>query len=239
MSGIIAYSVINEPTPRVIGNNQFANIEEENASQNIEDKKRFVEVKVEFKDKEDEDLSSKKVSATYTFPTLYLEDEAYTTLNNEIENNARGVFATLKQSMAENVESQYKFILSNKSYDAVLNTKQIVSMVVTEKMIDDKTKESTYLKVKSYNLNVTTREKISSYEAALEVYGTEYKTKVTDAINAYLISRSMKTADDTKYVYSGLESWYISEGEMHIMLNPGDAADEKFGVIDVVVPKAS
>ncbi len=202
----------------------------------MEEENKLIEVKVAFKNKEEEDKSNSKVTATYTLPMLYLEDEEYTTLNNEIETNARSVFATLKQPMIDAVESSYKFIVTNKSYDEVLATKQIVSMVVTEKMLDDKTKDTTYLKVKSYNLNVTNREKISSYEAALEVYGTDYKEKVTDAINAYLISRSMKTADDTKYVYSGLENWYIQEGDMHIMFNQGEAADEKFGIIDVVIP---
>ena len=235
MSGIIAYSVINEPTPRVIGTNNFATVEEQNASQSITDNK-LVEVKVTFKDKEDQDASNTKVTATYTLPMLYLDDEAYTVLNNEIENNARSVFATLKQPMIDVVESNYKFTVTNKVYDSVHTTKQIVSMVVTEKMIDDKTKNTTYLKVRSYNFNVTNREKISSYEAGLEVYGAEYKTKVTDAINSYLITRGMKSVSDSKYVYSGLENWYITDGEMHIMLNPKEAADEKFGVIDIAIP---
>ena len=234
MSGIIGYSIINEPTPKVIGTNNFASVEEQNASKDMGEK--LVEVKVTFKNKEESDITNGKVKATYTLPRLFLEDKEYTVLNNEIESNARSVFATLKKPMIDSVESNYEFIVTNKVYDEVLKTKQIVSMVVTDKMLDQNSKKTTYLKVKSYNFNVTNREDISSKEAALEIYGVEYKTKVEDSINAHLISRSMKKVDNDKYIYSGLENWYIQEGQMHIVLNPGEAVAEKFGVVDVAIP---
>ncbi|MEG0073262.1 MAG: hypothetical protein RR922_02980 [Clostridia bacterium] len=237
MSGIIAYSIINEPAPRVIGTNAFTNVEETNSAKNPDLGPKVVEVKCEFKNKEEDDTSINNITASYSFPLVYLGGEPYTILNNQMESESRNLFATLKQPMVGNVKNKYKFTTTNKAYDCVLNKKQIVSVVVTEKMQELDTKENTYLKVKTYNTNVTTREKISSYEAAIELIGTDYKAIVSDTINAHLISREMKKAEDSKYVYSGLESWYVTADELHIMLNPGDVVDAKYGVIDIVIKK--
>ena len=66
--------------------------------------------------------------------------------------------------------------------------------------------------------------------AAKLVLGTDYKSKVKNSVKDYVVKNC--DVDGTTFIYtmSGLESYYIKDGEFHIIINSDTIVDKKYGV---------
>lgn len=233
--GTIAYFIINEPTPRVVGSDP-AKIAEENASVNLE-KESKKQLTVNVATKNEKDTSAKTVVSNINFPTVTVDNVSFTKLNEEVENNIRKTFVTLKNEMSGKVNNTYEFTSVFRNFENIVGENQILSLIVTDKMTETSSKNTTYLKTTSYNVNLKTMEKINSYEVALDLYGKDYKEYVSNVVTTYLIDKKIKSSEDASYVYTGLENFYIEAGEMHILLNTTDIGTDKFGVVDIKIMK--
>ncbi len=233
--GTIAYFIINEPTPRVVGSDP-AKIAEENASVKLESESKK-QLSVNVGTKNEKDTSSKTVVSNINFPDIKVDNTDFTKLNEEIENNIRTTFVKLKNEMNGKVNNTYEFTSVFRNFENIVADNQILSVIVTDKMTETISKNTTYLKTTAYNINLKTMEKINSYEVALDLYGKDYKEYVSNVVTTYLIDKKIRTPEDSSYVYTGLENFYIEAGEMHILLNTTDIGTDKYGVVDIKIMK--
>ena len=215
--GVIAYFTINEPTPRVIGSDP-TKIAEQHASVKLETESQK-QLKSEVKTVNEKDTSSKNITSNVNFPKIIVDGNEFTNLNTEIEEMIRQKYVPLKEQMEKNGEHTYEFTSNFKNYENMIGDKQVLSIIITNKMIENQSKLASLLETVTYNINLQTRENLRSYDAALEIYGKGYKDHISNMINTYLIDKKIKKAEDTTYVYTGLENYYVEAGEMHIVLN--------------------
>lgn len=233
--GVITYFIINEPTPKVIGSDPSKIVAQDAAMKLEEESKK--QLKSEVTTKNEKDVNSKTVTANINFPKIVVENNEFVELNNEIEEAIRKRYVPLKEEMEKNAEHTYEFTSNFRNYENMIGEKQVLSIIVTNKMMENQSKLTSLLETVTYNINLKTREKEKSEHIALEIYGKDCKEKISNVVNSYLIDKKIKKAEDATYVYTGLENYYVEDGEMHLVLNPTDIGTKDFGAVDIKIGK--
>lgn len=167
-------------------------------------------------------------------PRITADGDPYSAINAEIEKDVKDRFNVLKGQMVGNVDNKYKYSVTYENYENIVNGKKILSLRVTEKMQDSGNKKVTYLEVKTYNIYVNQKVKADN-KVAFDMLGKEYKTILLNNIKSHVVEKGYVKAEDFKYDVTDLEIWYIKDGNMHIVFNPGKIAEDKFGIIDVEI----
>ena len=218
VGGVIIYLAIsNEQEPVVIGSkepemNKLVNIEDNTEEKLNEAQNVGVEVKnVRFQDK-----SNSKWKSNMTIPQVYINGEALEELNKEIENKYTNVFNSSKENM-KNVESNYTYTVTYNSYENMVGTKKILSLITT------------------YNINVVSKEKLTLGSIATDVLGKDYKSIIRSNLLNYVVSENMMSESDFTYATTGLEEFYIKDSNLHIVFNAGELVDKKYNVVDVTI----
>ena len=73
----------------------------------------------------------------------------------------------------------------------------------------------------------TTRKLISQEEAAIAILGSTYKTIIKEQIKDFVISKKLFDTETYTYSLTGLEEFYVKNGKLHIMFNPGEMGENK------------
>lgn len=239
-TAILVFGIKTEEEPVIVGNStdtqtqSLVDVEKVN-KQDLKEKNQ--DIKYSIKDKNITDISNAKMKANMTLPVIFIDSEELTTINEEINKYYTEMFSSLKEEMAS-ATSKYTYKVTYNVYDNMIEENKIISVTIYERIVDESAKKNTMDKIKTYNIDATTKQQITqSNDMALTLFGKEYKTVIRDAIKDYVVSNNMMKESDFNYTYTGVKPFYIKDGEFHLIFNEGELVDSKYGVLDITVKK--
>mgnify|MGYP003463115304 CR=1 FL=1 len=102
--------------------------------------------------------------------------------------------------------------------------------------VDDATGENVTYKLYGYNIDLANETLITQDDAAVHILGSTYKTILREQVKDFVISENL--FDDETYSYSltGLEEFYVKNGNFHIMFNPGEIRKNN-DYLDIAIEK--
>lgn len=242
----IVFGISLENDPLFGGGNRnvvdgLVNIYEEPLVQIYEDEtiptiSSFENVNYSVSDKTISDKTNKKIKSNITIPVISIDSVNLEEINKQIENEYTTRYASFKDTLA-NAENNYTYKVTYKVYENIVGDKKIISITIWQRTVDDSKGTSVFDKIDTHNIDIVTKEEVLVENAAKLVLGTDYKAKVKNSVKDYVVKNC--GVDGTTFIYtmSGLESYYIKDGEFHIIISSDTIVDKKYGVLDIVINK--
>lgn len=236
-AAILVLSMTHEKEPVVIGSteseiNRLVDLDKVEKEE-IVAKNNAITFKVE--EKKHTDNSNSKIKANIVVPSLYIDGEELTELNTKINDKYVSMFEGIKSQLS-NAEHKYTYSVSYNVYDNLIDTSRIISIVITEKNVDDASGNSISQKVSTYNIDIATKKEITLTEVAVKYLGKDYKTKIKEKTVSYLVSNNIMKEEEYVYALTGFENFYIKNSNFHIVYNEGElTTNKKYSIIDIEV----
>ena len=134
-----------------------------------------------------------------------------------------------------NAENSFKYTVSYEYYDNMVGSKKIISIVITQKIIDVSNSKTTMEKINTYNVDLVSKSYISQSDIARSILGKEYKTILKNKVLSYVVENKMMNESDFTYTITGLENFYVKDGELYIVFNSDELVDKKYGILEVKI----
>ncbi len=234
--GIIVFALNYEEKPQLIGSKEsdiqrLVDLEKEDEENT---KNEHSTINYEVKELKHSDKSVSKIKSDIKVPQIYIEGEELTELNKEIDTKYQELFVKLQSEM-KNVESNYTYLVSYETFENMVGTEKIISVVITQKVRDDNAKKNTSESIAVYNIDLSTKEEVELASVASQLLGKDYKTIIRSAAVNYVVGKGMMKESEFTYAITGLEEYYVKDGVFHIIFNEGKLVNEKYGVLDIEV----
>lgn len=247
-ASVIYYGVTNETIPEVVGSNQSAlekkkMLEEHTALVAIYEQEQLEEI-----NKTDIDTvyaisavkyqnnDNNKIKADISVPSVNVGDEILEDVNKEIYDEFLSNFETYKENM-KNVENNFTYKVTYISYSNIVGLKKVLSLIITESITDDDSKDSTMTKKYTYNIDLDTFEVLKQDDVVVDVVGSEYLSEIKNNLKEKIIEKGYFTEESYKYNYTGLEEYYIKDKNLHIVFNPSQINTDIKDLIDIEIIK--
>lgn len=237
---LVAYSIINEPKPTVLGEDPLKEVEvyeEIEASEEVTSENTIKLEDITY------DVGTTTVinkegsfSINMTLPVITVNNVKLDNINKEIKDHYEEKANTLLADM-KNAENKFTFKVTYKVYENKVGDRRIVSITVHERIVDNAAGTTTTDRVDAYNIDLAEEKVLNQEEAALEVLGTNYSALIREQVKSTVIAAKMITEDKYDYVITGLEQFYIKENKFHMLLNEDEVVDKRYGVVDVAITK--
>lgn len=236
--GLTVFAISNEKDPVIIGQQQSdigttSNIDEIDALAKIEEPSSNASELYEITTKTISDKTFKKVKANLKIPVISVNGEPLTKLNDELYNKFNDTFNSFKKTM-EKAENNFTYTVSYKSYENIIGNKNVVSITIHERMIDDNAKTNSMEKIYAYNIDLKDGTVLIQDSVAIDMLGADYKDKIKTSLKEYLVSKNIIKENEYSYSYTGLEKYYIKDGKFHLLFNPTELIDAK-EILDIVI----
>ncbi|MBR5227321.1 MAG: hypothetical protein IKV94_01615 [Clostridia bacterium] len=230
-SGVVAYSLINEEQPRIIGENPLVEV----SSPNVVDKEEKKEINYTITNvsRTNNDSSYK---SNITLPVIKIDEVDLTDINEEIKQRFLNKYDVLQENSDENFENEFLYKVNYKKYETKVEDTTLLSLVFEETITAGKTNTFSS-KNYTYVIDLTQKKVLSQDEAAPLILGYAYRNKIKDDLKTYVIDNNIQGEEDYNYSITGLEEFYIKEEEFHMVFNPAEPFDEKHGIIDIIINK--
>ncbi|MEG1363368.1 MAG: hypothetical protein RSC92_02885 [Clostridia bacterium] len=167
-----------------------------------------------------------------SLPVITVDDIKLDELNNEINEKYTSTFNTFKEQSSEN---SFTYTVTYNEYRNTIKNMDILTITIYEKMVDDNIKKNSMEKINTYNIDLSTGKVINISDKLVDILGSTYKDDIRNKVKEYTISKSYSTENEFTYVYTGLEIYYFKDGKLHIVFNPDNIVDKKYGIIDLEV----
>lgn len=233
-TGIIFYSIVNEPTPVILGQDPLKNVTIYEDADTVSSENVSVEYSIVDKSMSE---TSGNFKTNITMPVISVAGEELADINNEIEKYFSERSNALKEQMAGKVENKFTYKVTYKVYENSINDNKILSITIHERIVDNAAGTTTTDRVNGYNVDLAKRKLMTQEEAAVEVLGSNYFSLIKDQIKETVVGAKMINNDDYKYNVTGLEQFYIKDGKFHVLLNENEVVDKAYGVVDVEITK--
>lgn len=237
-TGVVAYSIINEPKPVVLGQDPLKNIEiyEEVSEETMSSETINVD-EITF-NVEEKSSSSKdgNFSISMTLPVVSINGVSLEEVNSKIENHYNERVKALSEQM-KSAENKFTYKVTHKVYENKVGEKRVISITVHERIVDNALGSTTTDRVDAYNIDIAEGKLLSQEDAAVEVLGTNYSALIRDQIKNTVIASKMIEESKYNYVVTGLEQFYIKDNKFHILLNENEVVDKSYGVVDIEINK--
>lgn len=180
------------------------------------------------------DKSNPKIKANVTLPVISINNQPLTTVNDEIFKKFNDTYQAFKQTMA-NAGNKFTYTVTYKVYDNTISNKNIVSITLYERMIDDSAKTNSMEKICAYNINLKDGSVLSQDDIVVDILGPTYKDQIKNQIKNYVLSKHMMNESEYNYSYTGLEVFYIKDNKLHLIFNPDELANKKYSILDISI----
>ena len=122
-------------------------------------------------------------------------------------------------------ESNYSFNVTYTYFDNIVGLRKVVSMVITQQIIDTDSQKVTSERVTTYNVDLSSKTTLSQSDVVIDLLGKDY-----------IISNGYATEDSYNYEITGLENFYIQDSKFHIVFNgESDNIADTTDVIDIEI----
>lgn len=237
-TGLIAYSIINEPEPTVLGEDPLKNVEiyEEDTEETLgKDTINLDEITFNLEDKVSTSTSG-NFSINMTLPIVSINGVELDDINVEIQNHYNDRSKALADQM-KSAENKFTYKVTYKYYENKVGDKRVLSITVHERIIDNAAGSSTTDRVDAYNIDLAEENILTQEEAALEVLGSNYSSLIREQVKNTVISSKMIAESKYNYTITGTEQFYIKNNTFHMLLNEGEVVDKSYGVVDIEITK--
>ena len=237
---LVAYSIINEPKPTVLGQDPLKNVEiyeeetktEEVASENT------IDLDAITYDVASTSVTNKKgnFSINMTLPVVSINSVNVDEINSEIKKHYEERSNTLLEQM-KSVENKFTYKVTFKKYENKVGDRRVLSITVHERIIDNAAGTTTTDRVDAYNIDLAEQKVLTQEETASDILGSNYSALIREQVKQTVIASKMITEDKYSYTITGLEQFYVKENKFHMLLNEGEVVDKSYGVVDVTITK--
>ena len=221
-TGVIFYGMNNEKEPVIYGNGgslytgEIPVVAETNALVNLKDED--VEDMFTIKKQYISDNSFEKLKCDISVPYIYIDGKELEKFNKNLENKFTKTFESFKESMKD-VENEFTYRVYYEVLSNVVKNEGIISIIMTEKMVNTKTQEESLKKRYTYNIDIATGEVLEQRDVLVSVLGASYKDAIKESISTYLDNEKIQKKEDYNYAYTGFENFYIKKGKLHFIFN--------------------
>ncbi len=236
-TGLVAYSIINEPEPTVLGQDPLKDVEvyEEAKETMAENTINVDEITYKVEDKASNSRNG-NFSINMTIPQIKVNDVALEEINSTIQNHYDERSKSLSDQM-ESTENRFTYRVTYKVYENKINENRIVSITIHERIVDNASGSTTTDRVDAYNIDLAKGTLLSQEDAAIEILGANYLDLISNQVKNTVIEDNMIAESKYNYTITGLEQFYIKNNEFHILLNEDEVVDKRYGVVDVTITK--
>lgn len=231
-TGIVIYSIINEPTPIILGEDPLMDV-------NIYDEQVIsTNVNVEYK-VENKSISEKfdNFKTNIVIPVISIGVENLTDINDKISKEYIDRANALKEQMSGNVENKFTYKVTYNVYENEIDGERILSITVHDRIVDDAAGTTTTDRVSGYNIKISGGKLISQEDLALDALGSNHASLIKEQIKSTVVGSNMLSGDKYNYTLTGLEQCYVKDNKFHIILNEGEVVDKSYGVVDIEITK--
>jgi hypothetical protein len=238
----VAYAIKNEDNPKMLGFSSDVVTAESNGLEKVEQTdaqklEQAMNLNYEIKDISSIDKSLSNFVSDIHIPTIYVDGKEIAELNAKIQNEYTTRFENLKEQMSK-AESNYSFNVTYTYFDNIVGLRKVVSIVVTQQIIDTDSQKVTSEKVTTYNVDLSSKTTLDQSDVLVDILGKDYKTILKDQVKSYVINNGYVKEANYNYEITGLENFYIKDSNFHIVFNgDSDSIVDSNDVIDVEIQK--
>lgn len=229
-SAVVAYGLMNEKTPETVNEN--------NALVAVMGKDNVVAAKeIEYSVKSVTRKNDKSdYKSNITLPEVTVDGVELTDINEQIKNKFLNKYDALESEAAGSLENDFTYKVTYKTYETETQGKKLLSIVLYETIVAN---GSDVFSDKMYGYTIDLNDKIllTSEDAAPLVLDYSFRNKIKEEIKEYIISKNIVKEEEYNYSYTALEEFYIAGGVFHIVFNPSEPFDSKYGIIDIEITK--
>lgn len=228
-SGVVAYTLMNEQKPIVIGENPLVEVNSSNVKE--EEPKKEISYTIKSITRTENDASYK---AKIVLPEISIDDVELTDINEDIKNRFVTKYELLEQDTAGNLENDFTYKVSYETFKIEAKDTTLLSILISETITAGKS-EVFSAKKYGYVIDLSEKKFLTEDEAAPHILGYSYRNDIKDNIKDYIVGNDIESEENYNYSITGLEEFYIKEDEFHIIFNPSEPFDEKYGIIDITI----
>lgn len=229
-SAVVAYGLMNEKTPDVVGeNNALVDVVGQDNVTTAKEIEYSVKSVTRKNDKSD-------YKSNITLPEITVDGVELTDINEQIKNKFLNKYDALESEASGSLENDFTYKVTYETYETETKGNKILSIVLYEKIVAN---DSDVFSSKMYGYTIDLNEKalLTSEDAAPLVLDYSFRNKIKEKIKDYVISENIVKEEDYNYSYTALEEFYIAGGAFHIVFNPSEPFDSKYGIIDIEITK--
>lgn len=221
------YMMANEPEAKVLGQDMYIPVTSTNTNEEVDIYSEEYVENIKYKVYNDVSKSSTgKFKSNIAVPKVEIDGEELTEINEKILNKFLVRYNAVKDEVQE-LENKFTYKVTYNKYENKVNNKRILTFTFYERIIDDAKGTDVTYKLYAYNIDLVTRKIISQDEVAVLILGSTYKTIIKEQIKDFVISKKLFDLETYTYSLTGLEEFYVKDGEIHIMFNPGEMGENK------------
>src|SRR5699024_10162103 len=120
-------------------------------------------------------------------PTIYVDGREIADLNAKIQSEYITRFDSLKEQMTQ-AESNYSFNVTYTYFDNIVGLRKVVSLVITQQIIDTDSQTITSERVTTYNVDLSSKTTLAQADVVVDLLGKDYKTILRDQVKEYIIN---------------------------------------------------
>lgn len=244
-TSMVFYMIKNEPKPVILGENMYIpvdseNIDGENSTNENENNNevsiyteeylKAIEYKVKQNIKKETDGNMK---LNLSVPSIYIDGKSLTEVNNKILAKFIERYDAVR-AQSETLENKFTYKVTYNTYESMLNGRRVLSFTLYERTIDDMTGEETRYKLYGVTVDLATQQILTQDDIGPTILGSTYKNQIKSSVKEYLITKKIYKADNYSYTMTGMEEFYVKDGKLHIMFNPGELQTNK-DYIDIII----
>jgi len=232
----VFYMINNEPSAKVLGENMYipvgsVNIYQEN-NENIYSEDYLKAIKYKVISNTDKTTKG-NLKLNMSVPTILIDGKEITDINDKILNKFTERYEAVK-SQSDSLENKFTYKVTYNVYESMLENKRVLSFTFYERIVDDMSGEDTTYKLYGITIDLATKQIITQEDVAPVILGSGYKNRIKSTVKEKLITKKFFTMDNYSYSMTGLEEFYVRNGKLHIMFNPGELGNNK-DYIDIVI----
>ena len=237
---LVAYSIINEPKPTVLGKDPLKDIEIYDDEDKAEEVTSTNTVNLDdiTYDVSAETVTNKEgnFSINMSLPVVSINGIALDEINSDIKKHYEDRASTILEQM-KSAENKFTYKVTHKKYENKVGDRRIVSITIHERIIDNALGSTTTDRVDAYNIDLAEEKVLSQEDTALEVLGSNYSALIREQVKSTVIASKMIAESKYNYTITGMEQFYVKENKFHMLLNEGEVVDKSYGVVDIAITK--
>lgn len=238
-TSMVFYMIKNEPKPQVLGENMYIPVgsvnvyEEENKNQVDIYSEEYLKAITYNVNKSIDRTTKGNLKLNLSVPVISIDGDIMTEINDKILAKFTERYEAVK-SKSDSLENKFTYKVTYNVYESMLDKKRVLSFTFYERIIDDMAGTDMTYKLYGVTIDLATKQIVTQDDVAPVILGSTYKNEIKSVVKEQLITKKLFTIDNYTYTMTGLEEFYVRDGKLHIMFNPGELG-ENTDYIDIVI----
>ena len=238
----VFYLMKNEPEPKILAEHLYVPVgsvniyDEQETTPDIDIYSEEYLANIEYKIEKDSYKDTKgNFKKNISVPVIKIDNEYITDVNKTILNKFNERYEAVKEQSAA-LENKFTYKVTYNTYESKIEGNRLLSFTFYERIVDDMAGKDMTYKLYGITIDLATGNIVTQDDIASIVLGNSYKTIIKDTVKNYAISKKLFTEENYTYSMTGLEEFYVKDGNMHLMFNMKELGANK-DYIDIEIKK--